>query len=67
VKKILNKNNYMLNIEKREGELLEEILRKYYVDENLSVNEISKRLQISYVTIIRWLNLAGIYSRRLKL
>jgi transposase len=57
----------MQQIEQREGECIEEILRRKYVDENKLITLIAKELQISYVTTYKWLNLAGIHSRKLNL
>lgn len=67
MKKIHNKNAKMKSIENREGVDIEELLRIKFVDENKSIQNITDELQISYVTTIRWLKLAGIYSRMLKL
>ncbi len=63
MKNISNKTKKMLEIEKREGEKIEEILRIKYVDEKKSINQICKELRISYVTLFKWLEKAGIYSR----
>ena len=65
MKEIHNKNTKMKNIETNGGMNIEEILRVKFVDENKKVKQISKELNISYVTTIRWLKLAGIYSRKL--
>lgn len=67
MKKIGNKNDKMKQIEVREGALIEELLRQKYVDENKTVKKIANELQISYVTVIKWLNKAGIYSRKLSI
>lgn len=66
MKKINKKNAKMKAIENREGVGVEELLRIKFVDENKSIQNIANELQISYVTTIRWLKLAGIYSRMLK-
>lgn len=66
MKKINKKNAKMKAIENREGVSIEELLRIKFVDENKSIQNIANELQISYVTTIRWLKLAGIYSRMLK-
>lgn len=67
MKKITKKNRIMTSIESREGDLLEETLRKKFVDENKSTQQIADDLQVSYLTAYRWLQKAGIYSRKLKL
>jgi transposase-like protein len=65
VKEIKEKTNKMKLIELERGVKLEEILRQLYVDEHKSIENIAKNLNISYVTVIKWLKLAGIYSRKL--
>jgi DNA invertase Pin-like site-specific DNA recombinase len=65
MKRIQNKTPLMKQIETNTGEEIEEILRRLYVDKHQSQNEIMKTLSISYVTLLEWLKLAGIYSRRL--
>lgn len=55
----------MKEIEDREGESIEEILRKLYVDENKLTETIADELSISYVTAFKWLRGAGIYSHKL--
>lgn len=67
MKQINNKNAKMKLIENREGVNIEELLRRKFVDENKSINKITNELNISYVTTIRWLKLAGVYSRKLKI
>ena len=46
---------------------IEEILRIKYVDENKSLAQISKEINVSYATIWKWLSQAGIYSRKLNI
>jgi transposase-like protein len=65
VKEIKEKTNKMKLIELERGVKLEEVLRQLYVDEHKSIENIAKNLNISYVTVIKWLKLAGIYSRKL--
>ena len=67
MKKIINKSKKMKEIEKIKGECVEEILRSMFVDENKSIDTITKELKLSYVTTIKWLKQAGIYSRRLNI
>jgi len=56
MKQNLSKNKTMKIVEEKLNKNIEEILRVKFVE-----------LQISYATVIRWLNLAGIYSHRLNL
>lgn len=67
MKVIQNKTEKMLKIENNFNLPIEEILRQKFVDENKTITQIGKELNITYVTVIKWLSLAGIYSRRLKL
>lgn len=67
MKRINKKNHAMLKIESKEGVLLEEILRRMYVDENKNIMQIAKELSTAYSTIVKWLRLAGVYSHRLNL
>lgn len=67
MKHIENKTKRMLEIEEEKGECIEEILRSMFVDENKSIDTITKELRLSYVTTIKWLKQAGIYSRRLNI
>lgn len=66
MKIIDSKTDKMLQVEKDLGVNIEEALRFLYVDEALSVQAISEMLRVSYVTAWKWLQLAGIYSRKLK-
>lgn len=67
MKTIRNKTERMKLIENKHGVMLEEILRKLYVDENKSIMDIAKFLNTSHVTTLKWLDLAGIYSRQLQI
>lgn len=64
---ILNKTYSMKLIELNRREPIEETLRRLYVDENLSHHDMAKELGISYVSVGKWLNKAGIYSRKLNI
>lgn len=66
MKQIKNRSPTMELIEKNFNKPIEEILRIKYVEENKKVTAIAKEIGISYVTVIKWLKLAGIYSRKLK-
>ena len=65
MKEIKNKTPLMLQIEKNHKSNIEEILRSMYVDQNLSIEEISKSINVSYVTVTKWLLKANIVSRRI--
>lgn len=64
--KTMKKTKHMLEIENKHGEKLEELIRRLYVDEKLSTLQMAERIGISYVTVIKWVKLAGVYSRRLE-
>lgn len=66
MRKITNKTDTMKQVETKLGGDIEEILRRMYVDEDLSVQVMSDKLGISYVTTHKWLQLAGVRSRRLR-
>ena len=55
----------MLQIEEDREECIEEVIRQLYVDENLPIHSFCVELSISYVTGLKWLKLAGVYSRKL--
>ena len=57
----------MLEVEQRLGEPVEELLRRFYVDEHKSVHEIATIIGVTYGIAHKWLKLAGIYSRQLNL
>lgn len=65
MKKIQDKTPAMLRIEEEFGKPIEEILRHMYVDDRLNHVQMIARLGISYPTLIKWLKLAGVRSRRL--
>lgn len=67
MRNIPNKSVLMNEIETKLGGDIEEILRSLYVDKNMSVDQIGRTLNLSYVTIRTWLRLAGIRSRMIKL
>ena len=66
MKQIKNRSPTMKQIDKNFNKPAEEILRIKYVEQNKKVTTIAEELDISYVTVIKWLKLAGIYSRKLK-
>lgn len=67
VKEINRKTEKMREIETKTKERIEETLRRLFVDENKSHMEIAKELSVSYVTVVKWLQLAGIHSRKLNI
>jgi transposase-like protein len=56
----------MLALEEKFGIGIEELLRSLYVDQNMSITDIGKELGCTYVTIFKWLQRAGIRSRKIK-
>jgi len=67
MKQISNKTDAMRLVETLAHQEIEEVMRQMWVEEELSLDEISKQLNISRYTIIRWKQMAGIYSRRLNI
>lgn len=67
MKEINKKTKKMREIETKTKERIEETLRRMFVDENKSYEEIAKELSVSYVTVVKWLQLAGIHSRKLNI
>lgn len=57
----------MKQVENKHNINLEELLRQKYVDENKPVRLIAEELDVGYCNIVKWLNKAGIYSRKLKI
>lgn len=55
VKLIENKTLLMRWIEKNEGVPIEELLHALYIEEEMSIRDISKRLNVHYHTINTWL------------
>ena len=67
MKKIEKKTKKMLEIERLFGEEVEEVIRKLYVDDNVSLLDMCDILSISNLALLSWLKQAGIYSRKLDL
>lgn len=61
------KTRYMLAAEQRINEELEEALRRKFVDENKPIKQIADELGASYEAVVKWLKMAGVYSRRLRI
>ena len=68
LKNIQNKTNTMIRIEQiyGGGDSLEELLRKMYVEDELTIKEIADKLNCSSGTIYKWLKLADITTRKMK-
>lgn len=67
MKSIPNKSKYIRVIEERYQTSIEELLRRMFVDENKTIDEMLDELGVSYVTLLKWLDKAGIYSRKLSI
>ncbi len=67
MKPIKNKSKHILLIEEEHHLQIEELLRRLYVDEGLSIQELATRINVTYLTAHRWLKKAGIYSHKLSL
>jgi len=65
MKIISTKTKKMLEVEQRLAEPVEELLRRFYVDEHKSIREIAAIFGTTYAQVHKWLKLAGVYSRRL--
>lgn len=68
MKQIQNKTNTMKRIEQiyGGGDILEELLRKLYVEQELTIEEIANKLCLSTGTVYKWLKLADITTRKMK-
>ena len=67
MKLIHNKSQRMLEVEQQLGEGIEEYMRRRFVDEEMSLYALAQDMGISYRILLKWLNLAGIYSRNLNI
>ena len=67
MKEIKVKSQEMLRVQDDFGIQLEEFLRQLFVVESLHTRDIEHLLGISHVTLLKWLKLAGIYSRKIML
>ena len=65
---IPNKTNTMKRIEQiyGNGDSLEELLRKMYVEREMTIKEIADELNCSSGTIYKWLKMADITTRKMK-
>lgn len=67
MKKIKNKSERMLKVEKEFGEEIEELLRRLYVDEDLNFRQIADKLKIHYTIVSKWMRYASISSKKIDL
>ena len=67
MKQIQNKTDSMRLIEALAHQEIEEVMRQLWVEEELTVTDITKQLRISRETTRKWLRKAGIHSKRLHL
>jgi transposase len=67
MKNIPKKNKLMFALEEQHGIIVEEILRQKFVVEGKTLYAISSELGINYTTLLRWLNWAGLYHRKIDL
>ena len=67
MKEILHKTPKMYEIEGRFGVAIEELLRSLYIDEGMSLVNLADHIGIHKSLLVKWLVLAGIYSKRLKI
>lgn len=65
MKPINNKTKRMLEVEAELGESIELYLHRRFVDENADLHDIAHDTGVAYRNILEWLELSGIYSRRL--
>lgn len=65
MKKIERKTKRMTEVEQYIGEPLEEYLRRRFVDDQITMPELANELGIAYPMVGKWLEQAGVYSRRL--
>lgn len=59
------KTDLMLKVEHDLGEPINEYLRRRFVDDHVNINKLADELGIAYRTLLVWLEVTGIYSRRL--
>lgn len=65
MKAIAKKTWRMLEVEHDLGESVESYMRRRFVDDNVTLYELSDEMNVSYRMVLKWLKMAGIYSRRL--
>lgn len=67
MKQIMNKSKRILEVEKNLHSDIESILWELYVKQNLPLHEIAQHLGITYKILLKWLDEAGLHSRKLNL
>lgn len=67
MKPIQNKTQRMLALEIQFKRPIEEVLQDMYVNNNMHASDMMRELGLTKRIIFHWLELAGIYSRRLNL
>jgi response regulator of citrate/malate metabolism len=65
MKQIEKKTDAMRLIESLAHQDIEEVIRQMWVEEELSLDEVCKQLNVSRYTIVKWKIQAGVYSRKL--
>ena len=67
MRSIIYKTRRMKEVEEVVGQSIETYLHRRFVDEDAGLHEISSEINVSYRIVLKWLDSAGIYSRRLGL
>ena len=65
--KTMKKTPLINQIETTHGEEIEELLRRLFVDEHMSLHDIARTLNISYRIVVKCLKLLGVRHRRVDL
>lgn len=65
IKQIQHKTARILQVEQELGEPIEEYLRRRFIDENASLHELADEVGLAYRILLRTLEQAGVYGRRL--
>ncbi len=65
VTRTIRKTPYMKLIEARRGEPIEHLLRRLYVDEDKTLEQVSAELGVPLTTVARWIRQFGIPRRKL--
>lgn len=61
----IRKTPYMKLVEARSGEPIEVLLRRLYVDEDKTLEQVSAEIGVPLTTVGRWIRKFGIPRRRL--
>lgn len=65
VTRTIRKTPYMKLVEARSGEPIEHLLRRLYVDEDKTLEQVSAELDVPLTTVARWIRQFGIPRRKL--